>query len=243
MNSPMKDFYDNKILFITGGMGYIGKLLLAKLMRLGNVKEVLLLSRPKKGKSSEERMNDLFKGFLFNEMQNYDAHFRSKVRIVNGDMEPKDLGISHEDREYIKNNVEVIIHGAAALNMDGKLRNAIEVNVRGTKELLDLSIETKFLQSFVFISTAYSQCSRMDLKEIFYETPMDFRLSIKLLEEFGNEESLSVVTRKLIAPWPNVYTFTKAIGEDMIRQYKDRLPIAIARPSVGDYYYKNFFYL
>jgi thioester reductase-like protein len=203
-------------------------------MRLGNVKEVLLLSRPKKKKTNDDRLNELFSGFLFQEMQKFDANFRSKVRIVNGDMEPKDLGMSSVDIEYIKSNVQIFIHGAAALSMDGKLNESVAINVRGTNKLLELALETKYLESFVYISTAYSQCCRLDLKEEYYASPMDFKQAIKLLEDFRDEDSLSVLTKKIIAPWPNVYTFTKAITEDMIRQYQEQLPIAIARPSIGN---------
>lgn len=35
--------------------------------------------------------------------------------------------------------------------------------------------------------------------------------------------------------WPNNYTFTKAISEELVRERQDRLPIAIVRPGVGMY--------
>lgn len=234
MNSPIKDFYANKTVLITGGHGYIGRLLLAKLLRLNIVKEILLLSRPRKGKSNEERLNELFEGFLFQEVARNDANFREKVKIVNGDCEVRDLGVSCEDREYIKCNVEVIIHGAAALSLDGKLKHSIATNVRGTKQLLDLAIESKHLKSFVFISTAFSQCPKGESMEVFYDTPMDYRNAIQLLEDFSDEDALNFVLKKLISPWPNAYVFTKAVAEDMLRQYQDRLPVALVRPSVGN---------
>lgn len=234
MDSAVKDFYADKTLLITGGLGYIGKLLLAKLLKLGNVKELLLLIRSKKGKSNEERLNQLLDGFLFKEVENIDASFRSKIRIISGDMDLDGLGMTDDDVEYIKSNVQVIIHGAAALNMDGKLRKTLAANIRGTKQLLDIAVDAKNFQSFVFISTAYSQCARLDIKEKFYESPIDYRQALDILETLDlSDENLEVFTKKLIAPWPNVYTFSKAIAEDMVRQYQNRIPISIARPSVG----------
>lgn len=228
----VKDFYCGKTVLLTGGTGFIGRLLLAKLMRLGNLREVLLLSRPKKGKSNEERVQKILKGVLFEEMEKFDANFKGKLRIINGDMATKELGLSPDDRIYVTNNVEIIIHGAATVRFDELLQKAIAINVCGTKYMLDIASEARKLQCFVHISTAYSQCPRSEIKEVFYETPLDYRQAIALLGLLP--DVANAITSKLIAPWPNTYTFTKAIAEDMIRQYKDKLPVAIIRPTIGN---------
>lgn len=36
----------------------------------------------------------------------------------------------------------------------------------------------------------------------------------------------------IIKPWPNTYTFTKALAETLIEEYNDRLPVSIVRPSI-----------
>jgi alcohol-forming fatty acyl-CoA reductase len=240
-SASLKDFYDGKVLFVTGATGFVGRILLAKLMRMGNVKEILLLSRPKKGKSNEDRLNAILSGFLFEEVDKFDVRFRSKLRIINGDMEAEDLGITIDDREYIKNNAEIIIHGAATVRFNEHLRKAIAINVRGTKNMLDMATEVKNLQTFVHISTAYSQCPRSDISEVFYEPPIDYRQAFDLVNNFG-DDFVNSLTAKLINPWPNTYTFTKAIAEDMIRQYQDKLPIAIIRPSISEFKRNNEFY-
>jgi alcohol-forming fatty acyl-CoA reductase len=231
-SETLKDFYHGKSIFLTGGTGFLGRLILAKLMRIGNVKEVVLLSRPKKGKSNEERLDSILEGFLFQEMEKFDSKFRSKVKLVNGDMEIHNLGISDDDREYIKKNTQIVIHGAATVRFDEDLKKAIAINVQGTKSILDIATECSKLQSFVHISTAYSNCPRMEIEEKFYPPPVDYRECIKLAENCDNHV-LNVTTEKLIHPWPNTYTFTKAIAEDLVRQYLDRLPVGIIRPSIG----------
>ena len=227
----IRDFYCGKTVLLTGATGFIGRLVLAKLMRLGNLKEILLVSRPKKGKTNEERLKKILSGFLFQDLEKYDKNFESKLRLINGDMELEDLGMSADDRNYIKNNVEMIIHGAATVRFDEPLVKAIAINVRGTKNILDIATEVKNLLCFVHISTAYSQCPLRKIKEAFYEPPMDYRQALNLIENYA--ENADAITPKLIAPWPNTYTFSKAIAEDMIRQYQDRLPIGIIRPTVG----------
>lgn len=47
-----------------------------------------------------------------------------------------------------------------------------------------------------------------------------------------DEEALNCVTRKLIEPRPNTYTFTKAIAESLIVEECGSLPCAIVRPSI-----------
>lgn len=37
----------------------------------------------------------------------------------------------------------------------------------------------------------------------------------------------------LYHPWPYVYIYTKAVSEDFIKQYMDRVPIEMVRPTVG----------
>ena len=34
--------------------------------------------------------------------------------------------------------------------------------------------------------------------------------------------------------WPNTYTFSKALAEEIIEKLNGRLPIAIIRPSIGE---------
>lgn len=57
-HSPIKDYVRDKTVFITGGFGFVGKLLIEKLLRC-DVKKIFLLVRAKKGKSLAERFEKL----------------------------------------------------------------------------------------------------------------------------------------------------------------------------------------
>lgn len=57
-NSPIKDYLKDKTIFLTGGFGFIGKLMVEKLLQC-EVKRIYLFVRAKKGKSIEERFETL----------------------------------------------------------------------------------------------------------------------------------------------------------------------------------------
>lgn len=60
MKSPIKDFLKGKTVFLTGGFGFLGKLLISKLLRC-EVKRIHLFVRGKKGLTPEDRFLKLKK--------------------------------------------------------------------------------------------------------------------------------------------------------------------------------------
>lgn len=53
------EFYQNKNVLITGGTGFVGKLLVEKLLRsCSGINKIYVLIRPKHGKSPQDRMID-----------------------------------------------------------------------------------------------------------------------------------------------------------------------------------------
>lgn len=52
------------------------------------------------------------------------------------------------------------------------------------------------------------------------------------LVDILNDDQLAMLTPHLIGQWPNTYAFTKAIGEDTVRQYSKGIPTCIVRPSI-----------
>lgn len=54
------DFYNGKNVFITGGTGFMGKVLLEKLLRsCHGVSKIYLIIRPRKGQNAHERLQQL----------------------------------------------------------------------------------------------------------------------------------------------------------------------------------------
>lgn len=62
MASNVIEFYNGKTVFITGGTGFLGVCLIEKLLRsIPDLKTIYLLVRPKKGKTVEERLEEIKK--------------------------------------------------------------------------------------------------------------------------------------------------------------------------------------
>lgn len=63
--TPVRKFYDGRCIFITGGTGFMGKLLIEKLFRgCPGINCIFLLIRPKKGKSVLQRKEDIIEDLV-----------------------------------------------------------------------------------------------------------------------------------------------------------------------------------
>jgi alcohol-forming fatty acyl-CoA reductase len=78
-----------------------------------------------------------------------------KIIIINGDCALKELAISSADRQLIIDNVSLMYHFAATIRFDEKLKKAVELNARGTQEMIKLALECKKLEMFGYMSTSY----------------------------------------------------------------------------------------
>lgn len=59
-DSQICKFYDGQNVLVTGGTGFMGKILVEKLLRSTDVATIFLLIREKKGKNVHTRLDDIF---------------------------------------------------------------------------------------------------------------------------------------------------------------------------------------
>lgn len=147
--TPMKAYFRNKNVFITGGTGFIGLLYVEKLLRI-NVKCIYLLTRAKKGKTPQERLKDMFSGVVFHKIKKIDPSYLDRIKIVEGDLGALELGIKEEVIQDIHDNVDLVIHAAADVRFDEKLTKLLVHNLRGTRELLKICEGIKKLEVCVY---------------------------------------------------------------------------------------------
>ncbi len=145
-----------------------------------------MLARPKKNKSSTERIQETFVGALFSKLTSIDPNYMARIKLIEGDTQQADLGISIDNRKILIENVEIVIHSAADVRFDRPLQEICLTNVRGTKALISLVEDMKRLVVFGYISTAYSQYYREKIEEKFYQPPCD---PDEMIRVCGNKSS------------------------------------------------------
>ncbi|XP_011306189.1 fatty acyl-CoA reductase 1 isoform X2 [Fopius arisanus] len=229
-HSDIAEFYAGCEVLITGGSGFLGKILIEKLLRTcPKVGKLYLIMRAKKGKSSDERFKEHFEDPLYDRLKEEQPNFAGKVVMVEGQLD-KGLELSPENRELLRNS-HVVFHSAATVRFDEKLRLAVNINVRGTKDILLFAREMPNLKAFVHIGTAFSQCVTKFIDEIFYKPPIGSDELLTLLDIL-DDETLESITPTILGKWPNTYAFTKTVAEDTVRKYGRDLPLCIVRPSI-----------
>ncbi|XP_046837351.1 fatty acyl-CoA reductase wat-like isoform X2 [Vespa crabro] len=230
--TPIQKFYNGQSIFITGGTGFIGKLLIEKLLReCPGITCIYLLIRAKKGKSVHQRMKELIGNSLFSTLREKQPTFQNRIVPINGDCTLPNLDISMVDRATLIREVSIIFHVAATVKFNEKIKLATEINVRSVKDIINLSKEMSKLKSVVHVSTAYSNCFHIPLEEKFYDPPIDPDKLINLVNSI-NEKLLDDITPQLLGIWPNTYVYTKTVAENLIRKHADSIPLGIFRPGM-----------
>ncbi|XP_045457876.1 fatty acyl-CoA reductase wat-like, partial [Melitaea cinxia] len=233
-DSEVQKFYDGSVVFITGGSGFVGKHLIEKLIRTTNVKKIYVLLRAKKGKNIQERLEQILQDPLYSELRKDNPTFVDRIMPILGDVSEINLGLDEKSWAILTDEVNVILHSAATVNFVEKVKLATITNVRGVREMLKLAKACKNIKSVVHISTAYSNATKSRIKqeinEDFYDSPIPPDVLIELSETLDTD-TVEDMCKIFMNEWPNSYTLTKAVAEDLVRREKD-LPICIVRPSI-----------
>ncbi|XP_030562484.1 fatty acyl-CoA reductase wat-like [Drosophila novamexicana] len=232
MESEIRKFYKNKTIFLTGGSGFLGKVIIEKLLRATDVKRIYLLIRSKRGKDTEDRFAQWKTSSLFDVLLKSKPNIFDRVVIITGDCKEPDLGISPTDRALLTQEVELVVHSAATVNFAEPLHVALDINARATRHMLQLAKDMQRLVAFVHVSTAFSNCVIHHIKERFYPEHLSCRVNKVLeLRELLNTDLLDQMAPALLDRFPNTYTYTKALAEQLVQTEAGDLPVCIFRPG------------
>uniref|UniRef100_A0A6G1SKA6 Fatty acyl-CoA reductase n=1 Tax=Aceria tosichella TaxID=561515 RepID=A0A6G1SKA6_9ACAR len=243
--SQIVEFYAGRCVLVTGGSGFLGKLIIEKLLRTcTEIRKIFVLIRPKKNKSPHERLNELLKSAIFdrlklecNEPDSPRSSFeqlRSKLIVLEGCLEEPYLGLNAEQLLQLADEVSVIIHSAAIVSFVGKLRLSTDVNLLGTYNVLELACKLPKLCALIHVSTSYSNCVRKTVNEHIYPVNIN-PLSLLELAKILEDSLFESLRSKLIGQHPNNYTYTKQLAENLCAQFAvgpHQLPVLVCRPSI-----------
>ena len=191
-----------KNFLITGSTGFVGRFIFKRILLEDANNHIYLLIRGSKSCTAKERMLQLFRE-LFDEEEI--KKYRPRVSVIEGNIFEEKFGLSIQEYIELTNKVEYIHHSAATIKFHLGLEEASEINVDGTKRMLEFAracFSNKCLKGFYHISTAYVTGRKI---------------------QAANGERL----------FANTYEKTKYLSELLVKDaIKEGLPITIFRPSI-----------
>jgi thioester reductase-like protein len=188
---------------ITGVTGFIGMEVLARYLERTD-RPVYTLVRAR----DEEEARDRLRSTMDCLCGDADA-YEDRLTALRGDIEQPGLGLDATAHDAVVNEVGDIVHAAASVSFTLPLDRSREINVDGTRRMLELArlCERRGgLDRFSYISTAYVAGAHKG--------------------EFS-EDQLDVGQR-----FRNPYEQSKFEAERLVRDHDGLLPIQIFRPSI-----------
>ncbi|MGH9486061.1 MAG: SDR family oxidoreductase [Terriglobales bacterium] len=188
-----------EVILVTGATGFLGIQLVRELLARHPDATLALLIRARAGQSSQQRAD----AFIA-------SSERSRVQVFSGDVSQPRCGLDAAACGHLSAVTTRVLHCAAAVRFDHSLDEARNINVEGTRRILDFAGGARRLRSFAYVGTAYVAGERSDLVR-------------------ENELDVGQTYR-------NTYEQTKAEAEALVQSRLGSLPGVILRPSiiVGD---------
>jgi fatty acyl-CoA reductase len=93
---------------------------------------------------------------VFKKIIKEDENIIQRIHLIKGDLRDENLGISLSDQQTLINEVDIFYHAAADVRFDENLKEAVEINVKGTRETVNLASKIHNLLVFAYVSTAFS---------------------------------------------------------------------------------------
>lgn len=122
----------------------------------------------------------------------------------------------------------------ASVKFNELLHDAIEINLLGTKKIVDLVHKFEKMKSFVHVSTLFSNCNRLEIDEKLYDHTLSYHQLVpvaKILKHMKPNER-EKMEKILFGELPNTYTLTKHFAEKLVYHQAFFLPTGIFRPPI-----------
>jgi long-chain acyl-CoA synthetase len=239
-------------IFLTGATGFLGKVLVEKLLwSVPDVGRLLLLVRPSGDRDADERLADEVLGSPIMAQlrtlhgEGWQAWAESKVEAVPGDLGKDRFGLEPDAWADLCRRVDRVVAGAATVTFDERLDRALELNARGALRTLALAREAGDVP-LVHVSTCFvsgRRTGRVPEEPEPDQNALDVDAVLADLDEVCG--TLEAAGESGDAPWVaagasaaarhgfhDVYTLTKALGERLLARERGAVPAAVVRPAI-----------
>jgi alcohol-forming fatty acyl-CoA reductase len=152
----VRDRLAEKKILLTGASGFLGKAVLAALLRSApDFRQLVVLLRAPTASAARKRLDDVLSGEAFAELPEAETRGKldsGRISAVNGDLEIDGLS---EEAGDAWSDVDVVIHCAATVSFEEPLDDALALNTFGPTRLLQRLREGGSDPELVHVSTAY----------------------------------------------------------------------------------------
>jgi HAD superfamily hydrolase (TIGR01490 family) len=264
---------------LTGVTGFLGQVVLERLLAEFPETRILLLVRSQAGQTSVDRVHYLTRKPSFDALRRSLGSDEALLSLLDERVEVVDGDFSRGQPE-LPGAIDVVIHSAATVAFDPPIDEAFQTNLLGAMNLYRGVLTAGSRPALVHVSTAYvAGVQKGVIPERTLDHRVDWRLEAdlamqsrrdveaasrkpELLERFLSDASKEHsragpttvaedaeqrrkdwMTKRLVEygrqrarslGWPDVYTFTKAMGERAVEELaaEEDLPLSIVRPSI-----------
>ncbi len=160
------EYLTGKNVFVTGATGFLGQPLIEKILFAApEVRRVYALIRPSErlgGRiiSAQTRLEkELYTSSAFDRLRGIYGDrllefLKEKFRAVAGDISRDDLGITPEEAQRLRREIDVVINCAAVVSFDAPVDEALSLNVMAAGRIAEFA-ESCQASVLVHVSTAY----------------------------------------------------------------------------------------
>jgi thioester reductase-like protein len=137
-------------ILLTGSTGFVGMELLARYLERSD-RHVVTLIRARDDAQAQERLDRV----LVNMLGAQASHYRPRVTALAGELTAENLGLGRERWSSLADELGTIVHSAASVSFTLPIDQAREINLEGTRRMLELAERAGSLNRYAHISTAY----------------------------------------------------------------------------------------
>lgn len=155
----IKEYFDESNIFVTGSTGFLGKVLVEKLLRsCVGINKIYIILRPKRGLGSEQRFEEFKANTIFDKIREKTPHVLTKLVCVPGDINEANIGFTDKDSKILQETIDIVFHVAATVRFNEPLKDAANLNTFGTERVMELCTKMKHLKVNSLVHLNIARC-------------------------------------------------------------------------------------